>query len=266
MKRGRDSDSDSDNDNDNDRGSSSGRGPLDPVFGQHRALPIAQTVLDAVRPGTIPTDAETYLALVRKEAESGSSVMFVERIDYEGQDQGQQQQQHHHHHHHPIENNNTAATISEKIDKTQLDAIITDFNTERSSYPEIGSLPVPGSFTQNPTPANFTEWYKYILHNDASIDLISNFDQELTVKLLIYATKWIKNKSTHGNIAQWIHALLLRLPPLLESQDVAVIRALGLRAKKTWCKGEGDEVTKACCLFVIAVVSRVYGQRDLEDV
>jgi hypothetical protein len=38
---------------------------LDPVFGQYRALPVSQAVIDSVTLDTVPTDGEVYLAIVR---------------------------------------------------------------------------------------------------------------------------------------------------------------------------------------------------------
>lgn len=211
---------------------------LDPLFGQHKALPISQSVLESIKPETVPTNAETYLALVRKEAESSSSVMFIKTVDYDEVKND-----------HEIEEPNNAEW------EAKLNQIVNDFNRKKAEFPEIGSLRIPESFE---LPSNYTQWYKFLTTNEPTNELISNFDQELSIKLIIYLTKLI-TKDTKPIISAWITSLLVRLPLLLETKDVAIIRSLGKRANLIYQKDQSD-----ICLFITTIVSRLYGQKDLE--
>ncbi|KAH3677009.1 hypothetical protein WICMUC_001915 [Wickerhamomyces mucosus] len=225
---------------------------LDPIFGQYRALPIPLEKLQSITPDTIPEDGETYLAMVRKQAESGSSVMFIKsNIDYgdskEVEDTGFKQ-------------NSTKNSISEEEKKFYND-IITEFKSQRNLILEVEELQVPSDFIY---PTNFTEWRKYIMDNDPILPIITNFDHELTIRLVIYCTKWLTNK-TPDQVSKWIYALLIKLNDLLEISDQATLRDLALKAKKLHDKdSEKTGISQITIRFVLIIISRFFGQKDLD--
>lgn len=157
----------------------------------------------------------------------------------------------------------TAIQINSKTDE-EVDyerGILEKFQKERESLPQAGELDIPSNFV---FPENFTEWRRFVMQNQPTVSLISNFDHELTVRLIIYCTRWLNNNIPE-QISTWIFALLVKLNDVLESSDSATVRELAQRAKKINAKGDVvSETTRATNDFVIIIVSRFFGQRDLE--
>lgn len=139
--------------------------------------------------------------------------------------------------------------------------IIEKFKAQRASLPENGELDIPSDFI---FPENFTEWRRFVMTNQPVVSLISNFDHELTMRLIIYCTRWLNNNIPE-QISTWIFALLVKLDDILESSDAATVRDLAVRAKKINAKGDVvGETTRATNDFIILIVSMFFGQRDLE--
>ncbi|CCH45985.1 Survival of motor neuron protein-interacting protein [Wickerhamomyces ciferrii] len=232
--------------------SSSNSNQLDPIFGQYRALPISQEILQIITNDTIPTDAETYLAMVRHQAESSSSVMFSKENKPS------------------ITSNPISQQSIEPQEINKKDQILEEYKTtvlnqyleQRSKLPEPGTLEIPSSFI---FPENFTEWRSYFIQNPPTKAIISNIDHELNLKLIIYSSKWLNN-NTPEKISQWIYALLVRLSDVLLSNEMSNLRELGQRAKKINLKGDDivSELSRATNDFIILIISRFFGQRDLE--
>lgn len=140
-------------------------------------------------------------------------------------------------------------------------SVLQMFKSQREALPEAGELDIPSDFI---FPENFTEWRRFVMQNQPTVSLMSNFDHELTVRLIIYCTRWLNN-NIPDQISSWIFALLVKLDDVLESGDSATVRELGVRAKKINSKGEVvGETTRATNDFIILIVSRFFGQRDLE--
>lgn len=215
----------------------------DETTGQQRALPVSEEVLKSINKSTVPQDAETYLAMVRLESESLADVVFVPKeLDYDE----------------PVDKSEDTSRISYDISVKDLseedEALVKELDLKSYEMPECGELPIPADFK---FPNNFTEWRKFLLQNKPEISLVSNFDQQLIIKLMIYSIQWVNN-TTPEQLIEWIENLLLKLNSfVLETKDIAVIRDLGSKTKKLILKG------KTQFRVILIIVSQLFGQKDL---
>ncbi|KAM9911247.1 hypothetical protein OXX69_003697 [Metschnikowia pulcherrima] len=101
----------------------------------------------------------------------------------------------------------------------------------------------------------------------------STLEHPTVIKLVVYYTKWLSG-SMPENLADWIFATFVRLDNGLDHQELAIVRALGIKAQKLREKlieaaAQGTEIShvaSSCVDMVLAVVSHYYRQRDLVTV
>ncbi|KAM9920419.1 hypothetical protein OXX59_007233 [Metschnikowia pulcherrima] len=101
----------------------------------------------------------------------------------------------------------------------------------------------------------------------------STLEHPTVIKLVVYYTKWLSG-SMPENLADWIFATFVRLDNGLDHQELAIVRALGIKAQKLREKlieaaTQGTEIShvaSSCVDMVLAVVSHYYRQRDLVTV
>lgn len=101
-----------------------------------------------------------------------------------------------------------------------------------------------------------------MMTHDPTVELVSNMDHELTIKLLIYSTKWLSPRIPQ-RLSQWMYAIMTRVSEPLEASDVSVLRDLAKRAKTLSNRDQLDDTTLFTLQFVITIVGAVFGQRDL---
>jgi survival of motor neuron protein-interacting protein 1 len=145
------------------------------------------------------------------------------------------------------------------FDKEFHDLVVKEFKQQREAMPDAGVLEIPKDFV---FPETFTAWRQYCMTHEPSMELVSNMDHSLTIKLLMYCARWLAPK-TPKQISQWIYAILCRVSDVLEASDVSVLRDLGKRAKTLDLREELEETTRFTCKLVIHVVAGGFGQRDL---
>lgn len=138
-------------------------------------------------------------------------------------------------------------------------AVVEEFTLQRDQLPEAGTLDIPSGFI---FPLTFTSWRQYMMTHDPTVELVSNMDHELTIKLLIYSTKWLSPRIPQ-RLSQWMYAIMTRVSEPLEASDVSVLRDLAKRAKTLTHRDQLDDTTLFTLQFVINIVGGVFGQRDL---
>ncbi|TPX63661.1 hypothetical protein SpCBS45565_g06444 [Spizellomyces sp. 'palustris'] len=88
------------------------------------------------------------------------------------------------------------------------------------------------------------------------------------IKVLKYHTDWLSDDDISEEQCQWIFALLLRLDTLLHGDEVSIIRDLCRK-----CRGirshmidlDAGDARAATLSMIVAIVSHIFGQRDLGD-
>ncbi|KAH3686606.1 hypothetical protein WICPIJ_002405 [Wickerhamomyces pijperi] len=277
------------------------------------ALPISQEIFAKINKNTVPNDGETYLALVRLQAEEGDAVMFVSKEvshevviqenDQGGEQEAEQEQELYYEedtddeaYHDAQEYIQDLTKLYEKITSTyQLDK--SNFTSNLATYQ---SMPLP---TELKIPSNFTAWHKFLTSTPPTLSILSQFDHELCIRVLTYLIKWV-NKKMNLNLTMWCWGILMRLSDVLEVRDVGLVRALGNEARKVWTALKDTVKMEDCqllgkfrelvqwgneseheddqketnavlqqdlqcnsyivCTCIIVIVSRFYGQRDLD--
>lgn len=139
------------------------------------------------------------------------------------------------------------------------DIVLEEFTKQRDNLPEPGTLPIPDDFI---FPESFTAWRAYVMSHEPSLHLVSNLDKELTLRLVVYSTRWLA-ASTPAQISNWIYSLLVRVPEVMDHSDVSVVRELGVRAKKFHDRDELPQDTRILCATILCIVGDFFNQRDL---
>ncbi|CAO3568196.1 unnamed protein product [Mortierella alpina] len=85
------------------------------------------------------------------------------------------------------------------------------------------------------------------------------------VQLLKYHLRWLAEDDLTDREGMWLYALFLKLDPLLESDQVAVLRNLAKKCARIRSHFHGESGSKLATVnMVITIVARLFGQEDLE--
>lgn len=124
-------------------------------------------------------------------------------------------------------------------------------------------------------PESAGNWRELVFKNPAPTqEYFQNILEHPTViKLIVYYTKWLL-ASMPKSLAEWIFATFVRLDSGLDHQELAIVRALGVKAQKLREKFlEGvaagahvSDVAQQCVDMILAVISQYFGQRDLVSI
>lgn len=148
---------------------------------------------------------------------------------------------------------------TEPIDGEFHSLAMQEFTQMREQLPEAGVMEIPPGFV---FPETFTAWRQYCMTHEPEIALVSNLDQALTIKLLVYFSKWLAPK-TPVRLSQWLFSVLTRVLTPLTASDVSVLRELAKRASQLAKRDELSETTSFTCQLVLHIVGDAFGQRDL---
>ncbi|GME91326.1 unnamed protein product [Ambrosiozyma monospora] len=222
------------------------QGPLDPLFGQRRAFPIAID-LNSVDQSKTPQDVNEYLALVRLEAQ-GFDSQFISQNDDSNDDGGIYWI--------PSNDNGEGQNDCESEERIFLEEYRNNrerYNDFRNNLTELDAIDLPK--TQK-------EWKQFIFENQPTDELIAQIIEENEViKLIVYFTKWLNTK-VNENFASWIFRILESIDDVLDGSDLSVIRALGKKAKKQ-SGNDLDEINSTIMKRILFAIAGYYGQRDL---
>ncbi|KAG7890080.1 hypothetical protein KL936_002754 [Ogataea polymorpha] len=225
------------------------QGPLDPIFGQRRAFPIALD-LESVDASKATTDVNSYLALVRLEAQQFEKKGFCSEASVaEKRIFNSDNQQSHseptldkeNHRRWPVEyleefKSSQKAYLNYRLNLTELDAI--------------------------DLPQNQKEWKHLIFNNEPSFAITAQIVEEnVNIKLIVYFTKWL-NRDINVCFEQWIFHMLYATDTVMTSSNMSVMRALGKKALKQMAAAL-DQRNQTIMERIVLIIGAIYGQRDL---
>lgn len=242
-------------------GSDTVKGPLDPIFGQHRAFPVSIETA-SVDFGKSPGNVMEYLAQVRLEAAMSRKLAIEEgeqEILDDGEDAANSKES--------LNAQKTDATggnIDDRLKTLGLGEVLDSFAEEyrglrkkyaayRSGLLELNAIELPE--TQK-------EWKFFIFNNEPKYDFVAQIIEEgQHMKLLVYFTKWL-NKKVDRCFEQWLMMVLQALEQYLNPSDLSVVRGLGKKARKQ-LRNELDNRNRKIMFYILAVTGKFYGQCDL---
>ncbi|KAJ1927578.1 hypothetical protein IWQ60_002797 [Tieghemiomyces parasiticus] len=86
----------------------------------------------------------------------------------------------------------------------------------------------------------------------------------MVVRLLRFHGEWLRDDAITAERCYWIYSLLLRLDPLLDADDIYVLRALCRECAEVRRRLKPTDLSRAASVnTVITLVNRIFGQRDL---
>ncbi|KAJ3182152.1 gem (nuclear organelle) associated protein 2 [Gaertneriomyces sp. JEL0708] len=120
------------------------------------------------------------------------------------------------------------------------------------------------------TPDSGTVSVKEIAENTAEdvplLSRVSLLHQGQVIRLLEYHCTWLGDTSISQEQAEWLFALFLRLDKLLTGEEISVIRTLCRKCqtiRAAMVQAAAGDPRAAGLNMIIAVISSVFGQRDL---
>ena len=140
-----------------------------------------------------------------------------------------------------------------------------DFKRLKSHLNEYWSRSSPES-SDKALPKDECNWYK-ALYNEKTISptlsTLSQINHPTSLMLIQYHLKWLKNNEIRQNQGIWLFSCLLRLDPLLTSDQISILRDLSRR-----CIHIRDNCIPFSMNFIMAsilitIISQVFGQKDL---
>ncbi|ODV94680.1 hypothetical protein PACTADRAFT_34427 [Pachysolen tannophilus NRRL Y-2460] len=238
------------------------QGPLDPLFGQHRAFPI-DIDIDAIvasggnsgNSGEFPKDVHTYLAMVRLEAEKSDGFMFTKNetksID------------------------NTCDSDLKEIEFKDSNSNFKEFEAWRGEAVEkytflkikFNSKKIQDKFSMpqdkllNLMPSSVKDWKAMVTGQNPNLQILYNLDLSYKFKLINYFQRWL-NRSINKFFIKWVFTLLLLIPSLLDYSNMAILRSLAKKSKKL-LEFVTNKETKVLMDWIVTIAAQVYGQKDL---
>ncbi|KAG7810319.1 hypothetical protein KL921_002814 [Ogataea angusta] len=225
------------------------QGPLDPIFGQKRAFPIALDLV-SVDPSKATIDVNSYLALVRLEAQQFERNGF--RCDaFVAKDNSLSPNK---------QQGRSEATADDVKHRSWPMEYLEEFNILKENYcnyrlnlTELDAIDLP---------QNQREWKYLIFNNEPSLAIVAQIVEEnFNIKLIVYFTKWL-NRDVNVNFEQWIFHMLYATDTVMTSSSMSVMRALGKKALKQM-EGALSERNQVIMERIVLIIGVVYGQKDL---
>ncbi|KAF9087202.1 gem (nuclear organelle) associated protein 2 [Mortierella sp. AM989] len=94
---------------------------------------------------------------------------------------------------------------------------------------------------------------------------LARLNQGHLIQLLKYHLRWVAEDDINDDQGRWLYAIFLKLDPLVESDQVAVLRNLAKKCARIRSHLERESGSKVASVnMVITIVSRLFGQSDLE--
>lgn len=115
-------------------------------------------------------------------------------------------------------------------------------------------------------PLTFSKWKLFINKSGTPIDLplLLSFDHALLIRLLGYSRKWVSANMSE-QLGKWIYSILVRIPTVLDADDISVLRDLARKCISTRRQTLHDlsPTVKYILDSTILIVAKYYGQHDL---
>ncbi|KAF9127579.1 gem (nuclear organelle) associated protein 2 [Mortierella sp. 14UC] len=117
-----------------------------------------------------------------------------------------------------------------------------------------------------PSPATTTDAIASIATGmPPSPQFLIRLDQGHLIQLLRYHLRWLAEDDLQEQEGRWLYALFLKLDPLVESDQVAVLRNMAKKCARIRSHFNNDSGSKLATVnMVITIVARLFGQEDLE--
>lgn len=275
------------------------QGPLDSVFGQHRAFP-----LDLAPQSHDDAAVYQYLCGVRSEAERDPAVHYMERERSSRVEQSaavstdalsaefvalvrqrilDEKRKH---------NEMTETNGDEDEDDEDGDSIsegedngdsednegngaggeVASADREDASAEDIEGTAVEGDDEDRSVPSSAGQWRELIFSTlpPPQSYFSDVLEHPTVIKLVVYYTRWLLALMP-STLTEWIFATFVRLDSELDHTELALVRDLGRKAQKLRRKFlEGEQagavvpqVARDAVDLVLAAVGGYYGQRDL---
>ncbi|GEQ72650.1 hypothetical protein JCM33374_g6337 [Metschnikowia sp. JCM 33374] len=227
------------------------QGPLDEVFGQHRAFPLEKEVQAGE-----DSSVYDYLESVRKEAEHDRVCHFVDREFPKAQINGYRE---------PV--SSTQPGVS-PLSKEYMSIIMERLRQEKIKYQkspqESGNAFSLDQLDFNSDKATMSTGTDAIPRQEICISDTTSHTG------FFYYTKWLSG-SMPETLTEWIFATFVRLDCGLDHQELAIVRALGVKAQKLREKFreaatqevQVSQLVQSCVDMIVTVVSEYFGQKDL---
>ncbi|QPG77055.1 hypothetical protein FOA43_004453 [Brettanomyces nanus] len=212
------------------------KGPLDPVFGQHRAFPISINT-ETIDLDKSPSNVMEYLAQVRLEAEK-DGIKEDDGFYYK-----------------PVDLKDVV-----NAPENPLEGLLSAYKQKRTSYEqyrshltEINAISLPDTHK---------EWKYFIFNNKPTFDFVAQIVEENEdIKLVVYFTKWL-NTDVDANFEEWLFMVLEALDQFQSASNISVLRGLCKKAKKQLAN-QLDARNSLIMNRILTIVGCFYGQRDL---
>ncbi|KAF5208585.1 putative pre-mRNA-splicing factor [Clavispora lusitaniae] len=298
------------------------QGPLDHVFGQHAAFPIQENAQDPVyeylagvrreaectgvffapkkatarppeqeRARAIPLGAAfiegVVSQLVAEKAENESFEqeiqVSVESDESEQDDEGQRESE--------DQDGESEDQDGESEDQEQDEEQPKDESQGDQSSRHVSQCDDAVSDAQDAeqedlmqVPQSANAWRTLVFSSPPPKDFFARLEHPTVIKLVVYFTRWL-SPSMPASASEWLWQVFVRLDCGLVHTELAIVRDLGLKARKLRLKhqeqkgsdkeGESKITTEDCSDVrenpgpsetidrVLAVVGSYYGQRDL---
>lgn len=222
------------------------KGPLDPMFGQHRAFPISIDTKN-IDPNRKPQDVMEYLAQVRLEAQRSE---IIDSGRYKYSDSGALYRLDDH------KNDSKILVVDKATSQKYMNKYYearTKYCSYRNQLTELNAIDLPK--TQR-------EWKYFIFNNEPTYDFVAQIIEEKQVmKLIVYFTKWL-NMDVNSNFESWIWMILEATDSDLDSSNQSVMRNLGKKAQKQ-LRNKLDERNTMIMMKILTIVGVFYRQKDL---
>lgn len=110
-------------------------------------------------------------------------------------------------------------------------------------------------------------WRRFLVNSEPSMDRLTSISFADTVRILHYYRKWV-TLSMHAQLSHWLLFLLVKLPAILQGDDIAILRELARRCMRLLAKPESDtSLLSTSSVFilkaVVVIVTDYYHQLDL---
>ncbi|KAF8977463.1 gem (nuclear organelle) associated protein 2 [Entomortierella lignicola] len=94
---------------------------------------------------------------------------------------------------------------------------------------------------------------------------LARLNQGHLIHLLKYHLRWMAEDDIQEDQGRWLYALFLKLDPLVESDEVAILRNLAKKCARIRSHLHSESGSKLASVnMVITIVAQLFGQSDLE--
>ncbi|KAK9472056.1 uncharacterized protein V1510DRAFT_418520, partial [Dipodascopsis tothii] len=231
-------------------------GPVDPHVGQRAAFPGLDDPSDALTldydgdGSAEPLDGMAYLRQVREEARARPSFVSVEAE--------------------PASPPEAPAAPAEPTGDRRIDAqwhagFMACYRRLRAQFEETACLvDPPTAEAVAALPNSLATWREFVLapENEPTVSLVAALQQEMLFRLLKYFQKWVC-PTMSLELSRWVFALLVRIPDVITSDEISILRELSQKCLLVMHSPESSEVALATADTVVSIVADFYSQRDL---